>query len=910
MAGPAGRVQPTHGHAQTHVRGPYSGTRSSAGSQSESNPSLGSTGSLGSGLGGAPRHVNMPPSAAIRDARGRYVFQSQDASPCTVPPTVPSFRQVQTQRSSPVRISYSSSRSRYSSPPSLPSERVPITLQALLNDTREPVLQSRDYGYEWLWGRDYITLFQNAIRKELQDLYSMILMGMRKAEFDLEQRALDDLGSWWRVLVLFIKLYFDSQRRYLFPRLLACEPDDVEGSMVARELYVLSTEKNDIVNKLQEVAFRLQKMSEVYDLTTVVEFLDAVDESSRMLLLYMNMEFVLLGDLIEMFLCPEDMFEIENCTVHYLFRQPREGQVFLVMLTRWMSLNNQEWMMRDFKERLGISTAQYMQWLETHRKQRRVLVDYFTHLRRAFQVCLELSPKNPIRLPVLCLEDYGYSWSWARDILSVSHNSVRREMLDMYTILISIQSRNFRVTKRETLDAVTWMLTFRKLLQDWRAVERNVVFPFVDGLDPRRSFGKIPYNTAQIFRLRDTMDARLSKVWSAVDQVKWSTNNEALSKQNSSISHTNGSKTKQQAATSGRRRNMYRGLSTNSIIQHRDAGAELNGSLKQRLMAMVACIEAWSQSMVEYMNALEVSAVPMIECSSNPGMCMRIVDKTVEQYIQSSENGAMNAWFLFRWLEDEERQRAWMERHVRPRRAFLFTLGKTRFERSHLQIVQRFLQAKKEHDAFIRSTVAASKKGTSVNDGETSASVPAQNAVRSTAAGLGHTISAGASPGIQTSSAPLPSAVKPATAHVRAASVGNDALDRNFVMSQIELSRGAIRSEPFVASQLSSIIELPEIVPNGQVEPFRVNPSTKRPDACGKSNFESGVGRILVTFNGRALPSNSADSVLVGSDGKVGEILNDFGMEADMNVFEALTLSPSSRVEAMSDSLLGSGTAF
>ncbi|OSX76983.1 hypothetical protein BU14_0166s0023 [Porphyra umbilicalis] len=103
------------------------------------------------------------------------------------------------------------------------------------------------------WHVNFLTMPHNALRREVSDLYEMLLAmvdfggGLKKADFR-------DLRSWWSVFARFARDWLDVEKRLLFPWVNATGAHDWELQATLREL---RTTKEFIDMKLDELAIYL-----------------------------------------------------------------------------------------------------------------------------------------------------------------------------------------------------------------------------------------------------------------------------------------------------------------------------------------------------------------------------------------------------------------------------------------------------------------------------------------------------------------------------------------------------------------------------------------------------------------------------------------------------------------------------
>eukprot|EP00180_Rhodochaete_pulchella_P001182 Plantae.Rhodophyta-Rhodochaete_pulchella.ctg19980.p1 GENE.Plantae.Rhodophyta-Rhodochaete_pulchella.ctg19980~~Plantae.Rhodophyta-Rhodochaete_pulchella.ctg19980.p1 ORF type:complete len:286 (+),score=23.55 Plantae.Rhodophyta-Rhodochaete_pulchella.ctg19980:348-1205(+) len=103
--------------------------------------------------------------------------------------------------------------------------------------------------------------------------------------------------------------------------------------------------------------------------------------------------------------------------------------------------------------------------------------------------------------------------SWAEDLLIALHNSVRKELADLFTILIAIYSRKARTTREEDSIFSDWWMALSGFISMHFTMEEQVLMPLVQPTayaDPELTVGvvSINENRAELQkRLRDINDS-------------------------------------------------------------------------------------------------------------------------------------------------------------------------------------------------------------------------------------------------------------------------------------------------------------------------------------------------------------------------------------------------------------------
>ncbi|GAB0498005.1 hypothetical protein MMPV_009344 [Pyropia vietnamensis] len=88
-----------------------------------------------------------------------------------------------------------------------------------------------------------------------------------------------------------------------------------------------------------------------------------------------------------------------------------------------------------------------------------------------------------VRAPVLIPAPYSGPASksnWHVNFLTMPHNALRREMSDLYELLLAMVDFGAGLRKADFRDLRTWWHVFSRFLHDWLDIERRLLFPWVN----------------------------------------------------------------------------------------------------------------------------------------------------------------------------------------------------------------------------------------------------------------------------------------------------------------------------------------------------------------------------------------------------------------------------------------------
>lgn len=125
---------------------------------------------------------------------------------------------------------------------------------------------------------------------------------------------------------------------------------------------------------------------------------------------------------------------------------------------------------------------------------------------------------RPDRLayPTFSLAEYGGPDNWASDVFVLPHNAIRWEIMDMYTILSSIQRRWNFLTMLDVREASEFWQVFEVFVAQYFEIEDQIVFPYMlnvaaESVDLKRYHKVVKYN-------RDRLEHMLYNIGVSLEQ--------------------------------------------------------------------------------------------------------------------------------------------------------------------------------------------------------------------------------------------------------------------------------------------------------------------------------------------------------------------------------------------------------
>mmetsp|Transcript_3034 Transcript_3034/g.5366 ORF Transcript_3034/g.5366 Transcript_3034/m.5366 type:complete len:911 (-) Transcript_3034:1001-3733(-) len=114
--------------------------------------------------------------------------------------------------------------------------------------------------------------------------------------------------------------------------------------------------------------------------------------------------------------------------------------------------------------------------------------------------------------PVLVPAPYGEKWSM--DIFALPHNAIKRELVDLYRILMSLQKRMIDLRHSEIDDFYNWWEVFEAFVLDYFEIEERVIFHWIESRIP---LGQTRFSKTQ----RMVFKGRLSRLMHDIDDCEY-----------------------------------------------------------------------------------------------------------------------------------------------------------------------------------------------------------------------------------------------------------------------------------------------------------------------------------------------------------------------------------------------------
>eukprot|EP00183_Erythrolobus_madagascarensis_P001577 CAMPEP_0185851674 /NCGR_PEP_ID=MMETSP1354-20130828/10969_1 /TAXON_ID=708628 /ORGANISM="Erythrolobus madagascarensis, Strain CCMP3276" /LENGTH=881 /DNA_ID=CAMNT_0028552709 /DNA_START=27 /DNA_END=2672 /DNA_ORIENTATION=+ len=125
---------------------------------------------------------------------------------------------------------------------------------------------------------------------------------------------------------------------------------------------------------------------------------------------------------------------------------------------------------------------------------------------------VSLTSKYVLKEPVLIPVPYGEKWSM--DIFALPHNAIKRELVDLYKILGSLQKRMMDLRHTEIDDFYNWWEVFEAFVLDFFEMEEGIIFPWIESRIP---LGKSNFSQTQ----RSIVKGRLSRLMHEIDDCEY-----------------------------------------------------------------------------------------------------------------------------------------------------------------------------------------------------------------------------------------------------------------------------------------------------------------------------------------------------------------------------------------------------
>lgn len=141
-----------------------------------------------------------------------------------------------------------------------------------------------------------------------------------------------------------------------------------------------------------------------------------------------------------------------------------------------------------------------------------------------------LLSKQPERVsyPNFALADFGARETWASDVFVLPHNAIRWEVMDLYTILSSLQRRWATLTLLDIWELSEYWEVFEVFVAQYFEIEDQIVFPYMlniasESTDLKRYHKVVNYN-------RDRLESLLREVSATLEQFNTNAAGDVLPK--------------------------------------------------------------------------------------------------------------------------------------------------------------------------------------------------------------------------------------------------------------------------------------------------------------------------------------------------------------------------------------------
>jgi len=230
-----------------------------------------------------------------------------------------------------------------------------------------PVLIPAPYGK--LWSVDVFALYHNALKKELQDMYS-IVESMYKFQINLGFEDIERFYSWWEVFEGFIIDFFDIEEHVIYPYISERAP--------LGQTKVSKTERSLLKGRMSRVLREIDEMEDSFMnrppgemLPRFVEFLD---NFSPKLLGYFHLEETIMPNLLQKHFQPDDRARIQSRVYDFLKNRKYASET-LVLQSRWLNAEHlKAWKAETLK---GTARVSYNMWRMKLEKSHQMIVTEF-----------------------------------------------------------------------------------------------------------------------------------------------------------------------------------------------------------------------------------------------------------------------------------------------------------------------------------------------------------------------------------------------------------------------------------------------------------------------------------------------------------------------------------------------------
>lgn len=230
-----------------------------------------------------------------------------------------------------------------------------------------PVIIGTPYGK--VWSIDVLALYHNALKKELQDMYTMV-ESMYKFQLSLGFEDIERFYTWWEVFAGFVVDYFDIEENVIFPYISERAP--------LGHTKLNQNERANVKGRLSRIMGEIDDMEDHFlnrppgeMLPRFVEFLDRF---SPTLLGYFHTEETIVPKLLQKHFQESDRAVIQSKVFDFVRPRKYANENF-VLQSRWLTAPHLKvWKAETLK---GTARVFYNVWRANVEKSHFLIVNEF-----------------------------------------------------------------------------------------------------------------------------------------------------------------------------------------------------------------------------------------------------------------------------------------------------------------------------------------------------------------------------------------------------------------------------------------------------------------------------------------------------------------------------------------------------
>lgn len=274
--------------------------------------------------------------------------------------------------------------------------------------------------------------------------------------------------------------------------------------------------------------------------------------------------------------------------------------------------------------------------------------------RSQFRQLLDEDSAKNMRFPVICLVDYGMAGSFASDLWVLLHNTIRRELFDLFDIMRCVRSLGMALTRTDIYNIRRWWRFFSTLWVQCVAHERHNLRPLVQQIcqvDGRHE--SLVKSLRPIRSDQEWLELKMEEVTSYIEEFE--------------------------RIPPGR-----------------------------ALFLFCQTVDAFASKMMTSFSAQEQFVPPLVECYFGDGIKLEVERKFVERLRKNEYFGELIIAVL-RWMgsvegftspktQSQERDK-WIHTHLNWLERMKLSSYRHRFELNHRSVVGYFRQRVRDHDS-------------------------------------------------------------------------------------------------------------------------------------------------------------------------------------------------------------------